>query len=388
MKIVLATKSVPYPLTNGSAIRNYQFIRWLSTRHELTLVTFVRNDEEQRGLSTLTDFCREIIRIDERRTLWRKARDAVRSITTGVPYTICAHNSPRFRAALANATVDAGLLQLQELYLHASLPPTDIPVVLDAHNVEATILERMALIETRAVAKRIYRWQARAMDRYERKAVPGFAGVISLSEQERDRFRLLNSQVALAPNGVERRATLPQLQLRGDTIVFVGTLEYPPNRDALEHFIVEILPRIELQLPEIEFRIIGALPRWAERYQGRRGVRFLGRVEDLTSEFARAAVMVVPLRAGGGTRLKILDAFTAGVPVVSTTIGAEGLGVVDGQQLMLRDEPESFATAVCELVREPERRHALAANAFRWSQDTLGWEEIIRSLEPFYQEVV
>ena len=388
MKIVLATKSVPFPLTNGSAIRNFQMIRWLSLRHEVTLVTFVRSDEELAGIVKLKGFCRDVVTIDERRTFWRKARDAVRCIATQTPYTVCAHRSARFRAALTAATADADLLQLQELYLTASLPTVDIPVVLDAHNVEATILERLAAVEYRPIRKRVYHWQARAMDTYERAQVPSFAGVIALSRAELLRFESLHNRVTLSQNGVEPRALLPDRAPHTPSMLFVGTLDYPPNRDAVEHFIADILPQIAQRLPKVELRIIGAIPRWAKRFANATGVRFLGRVADLTEEFSRAAVMVVPLRAGGGTRLKILDAFTAGVPVVSTTIGAEGLGVIDGEQLLLRDHPESFAAAVCTVLEAPTLQRTLARNAFEWSQRTLRWDSTVASLEPFYRELL
>ncbi len=388
MKIVLATKSVPFPLTNGSAIRNYQFLRWLSLTHEVTLISFVRSDEQLHGAEALKPFCKAIELIDERRTAWRQVRDLARSTLGGKPYTVCAHSSAQFAKLLAKHAAGADIVQMAELYLAENTPVSSTPVVLDAHNVETTILTRMASVERRRVKRAFYAIQAKRMARYEQSVIKNFAGVVVLSPAELEWFKERHPLVAYAPNGVERRAEPGARRDGGPKLLFVGTLEYPPNRDAVELLITEVLPLIQKAVPDVTVDIVGTKPLWTERYARAPGVRFLGRVEDLASLFAEAAAMVVPLRAGGGTRLKILDAFTAGVPVVSSTIGAEGLGVTDGEQLLLRDTPAAFAEAVCLLLHDRELGDRMAYRAFKWSQDSLSWQSIVASVEPLYDQLL
>lgn len=396
MKILMLTKNVPFPPNDGSSIRNFQFLRILAEHHEVSVVTIVRSDREAEGLSVLRELGATVYPVSLRRTTVDRVVDLFRSVLTGIPYTVLANTDQRLidevRRALAERAPD--VVMVQELYLMENIAQivsqvrTRAPIVLDLHNIEGVILERMAELSESRLARMFYRWQAHCMHAFERHMLPLVNGLIAVSKIEYHDLGIRHPLVIQVPNGVVARDMPPPRSSSASMdVVFVGTLDYPPNRDAVAFFVGEILPRIRSRLPEVTFTVIGRKPRRPLALHGATGVRLLTNVDDLAAPLRESALMVVPLRAGAGTRLKILDAFSAAVPVVSTSLGAEGLGVTDGAQLLLRDSAESFADAVVQLLSDRSAGERLAENAFRWSQQHLRWEEGMRPLESLLEQL-
>lgn len=397
MKIVVLTKTIPYPPRDGSAIRNYQLLRALAAAHDISLVSIVRREEEFEGVAFLQSAGIPVYPVPLSRSMFRRAGDLCCSLLTGVPYTVLANTSERLIGELRRCIAERApdVLLVQELYLMENLrrltEETSIamPVVLDLHNIEGVILERLADCASSQLARRYYQWQAGCMHRFERASLTAVAGVSVVSKLEYEYLLPRDLMLACVPNGVVRADVLPARR-NGSVarLVFVGTLDYAPNRDAVQWFASEIFPLVRRAFPDAELRIVGRKPRRALTGVERDGVTQLHSVDDLPSELLQDSVLVVPLRAGAGTRLKILDAFSAGLPVVSTSVGAEGLQVRNDEHLLIRDEAEPFAEAVVELLRDPRRGATLAANAFHWSQRELRWDVSAAALEQLLAEVV
>ncbi len=393
MVIVLAVKNVPFPLHDGTSIRNFNLLRELSKKHEIRLVTFVRSEREAAGLRILAKFCSQIFPVYEQRTFGRKLRDMVSAVFGELPYTVLAHRSNHFENALQEASKDVqnGVIQIQELYLFENVRTggRSLPVILDAHNIEARILERLVDVERNPLRRIFYGKQAKAMARYEADVLRRIDAVVSLSAEELEYFRARQRLTGFLPNGVESRENfVSRPPGKPPMVLFVGSLAYPPNRDAVQFFVREIWPQILIRLPEARFRVIGRLPDFGSSGLTGEGVELLGRVEELDPYLQSSHVLAVPLRAGAGTRLKILEAFTVGLPVVSTGIGAEGLGAQNTDHLLVRDDPKDFAEAVLAILETPALAERLANNAFIWSQANLRWENLVANLEPIYESVL
>jgi glycosyltransferase involved in cell wall biosynthesis len=266
------------------------------------------------------------------------------------------------------------------------------PVMLFEHNVEYMIWKRLHDVEKRPWRRALLAVEWRKMRRYEARACTRAAVTVAVSEADR---ALLAANAPAAdiraiPTGVDTSFFHPNGAIEAPaTLVFTGSMDWYPNEDAVMHFIEAILPEIRQEVPGISLAVVGRDPSSRLRAAGTAaGIRVTGTVEDVRPHVAEAAVYVVPLRVGGGTRLKIFEALAMGKAVVSTRIGAEGLPIVPGQHFLQADEPADFARAVVALLRDPARRRALGLAGRRLMEERYSWTQVAREFERHCEEAV
>jgi len=269
--------------------------------------------------------------------------------------------------------------------------PADVTIILDEHNLEYELLERSSRAE-RSVPRKVYSWlEYLKFRREEQLRWQRAAGCVLTSEREADVVRALEAAppVAVVPNGVDIDHFRPDFQSgAGDpnSIVFTGLMTYRPNADGAAYFIREVLPRIHRVRPEVTFTAVG----WGGLPEGLLSarVRATGRVDDVRPFLARAGGVVVPLRMGSGTRLKVLEALAMGRPVVSTSLGCEGIDAHHGEHLLVADDPDSIAAAVLGILADVERGRQLGARGRALVEAHYGWDSVARRLEAFHAERV
>jgi glycosyltransferase involved in cell wall biosynthesis len=234
--------------------------------------------------------------------------------------------------------------------------------------------------------------KAGLVERFETRLARRFDRVIAVSERERALLLAADPAlwVAVVENGVDASALTPLAEEPSSReLLFVGNLAYRPNADAVRWLAEAILPRVRADLPEARLRVVGrGASRGLQRLAEAHGVAFEGEVSDVRPHYRRALLAVVPLRAGGGTRLKVLEAMALGRPVVSTAIGCEGLPARDGEHVLLADSPEAFAAAVIRLAGDEALRARLRAAARRLVEERFDWDVQARVLLRVYDEVV
>jgi glycosyltransferase involved in cell wall biosynthesis len=251
-----------------------------------------------------------------------------------------------------------------------NLPPRlQAPLIVNEHNVEHLILRRYLQCESNPLYL-AYAWiEAEKLQRWERTVCARAALVLACSEHDRQELVRLypGANVAVVPNVVDCSDYKPSPFGNGATVLYTGGMDWYPNRDAVQFFAFSILPEIQRHIPGVQFVVAGRNPSpdFQAQFTGVSGLTFTGTVPDMRPELAKAAVVVVPLRIGSGTRLKILEAAAMGKPIVSTRLGAEGLDFVDGKEILLADDSAAFASAVVELLNSPHRWEQLGAMARR-----------------------
>jgi glycosyltransferase involved in cell wall biosynthesis len=253
------------------------------------------------------------------------------------------------------------------------------------HNVEAQIFDRHAQTDRSAARRWYMSLQAAKMRRFEAQAGRAFNAVISVSETDRRVFEEAYgwNNVRTIDTGVDVNYFRPVSGAEhGDRVVFIGSLDWLPNEEGLEFFVREIWPEIQRQRPAARFQIVGRNPSAAVgRLAATSGVELVGPVPDVRPYVAAASAVVVPLRIGGGTRIKIFEAMAMGKAVVSTTLGAEGLPVTSGENVVLADAPADFAASVVELLADGARRQALGARARNLVEQNYSSETVGRQFE-------
>lgn len=367
MRLLFLTETIPYPLDSGGRIKSYHTLRILSRRHEVHCHAFIREPAQRTHAGQLASHCRTVTLHLRPRSRFRDLRAFVESHAARLPFTVWRHFD---HATLETLRTAARQLNFDAVYCdHLSMLEygrrLGLPIVFDAHNVEFEIVKRHAetlgLSPLRAVAA--IEW--RRLQRYERLLYKGCQLIYAVSDVDAHAIqRLCGGDVptVVVPIALDARALTPVASLTDDPeLLFVGGCHWPPNADAVAFFVDRILPIVQASLPAVRLTIVGrTTPEVTRRFGGRQGVTLAGHVPSVEPYFANARVMVVPIRAGSGMRVKILDALARGVPVVTTTIGFEGIDAEPGVHLLVGDAPETFAAAVVRLLTDRSLACALS----------------------------
>ena len=392
-RILAVTSRLPFPPREGHQLRAWHVLRALASKHEVTLLSFQRNDDLPAEAAPLhAAMARvETFRIPCERSRSALARAALRGTLTPTPFLVAKYDSPALRERLTALARDADLVHFDMLPLiaHADCVPDGVPITLNAHNVEHRLLATRSRIETRAWARWFLAGQVGKLEAFERQACERADAVLACSDVDALGLRELvpDCNVHVVANGVDLDANRPAAHAPDeDRLVFVGQMGWFPNRDGVEWFLREVFPRILARRPSTRFELVGKAEGFDVPENVRANVDLAGFVDDLRPHVHDASVYVVPLRAGSGTRLKVLEAMALGKAIVTTTIGSEGIALQHGRSALFADDAEAFADAVLELLASPTRTTELGIEARCLAEDEYGWEAIgarlLRAYEP------
>ena len=394
MKILWLNAGLLLPLDKGGKLRTWHLMRHLATRHEITYLSFAepgQRDEDRAGMHEVCKELETVPRSDPAKGTAAFYADAARHVLNPLPYAVGKYRSEpyaaRVRRHLETGSFDAVVADF--LPPVVNLPPS-LPVasVLFTHNVEAEIWRRHAENATNPVARVLMKQQWQRMLRFEKAALARFDLVLAVSDVDRQTFGRLYPGAARNPihviqTGVDTSYFTPVAAAeRRAHLVFTGSMDWLPNEDGMLYFVRDILPRIRRVEPEVTVSIIGRAPTPAVRRLAEDArIEVTGRVDDVRPHVAAGDVYIVPLRIGGGTRLKIFEAMSMGKAVVSTTVGAEGLPVTPGRDIVIADEPARFAQAVVHLIRDTEARRQIEAAARRVVVERYDWAAVAQDFE-------
>jgi glycosyltransferase involved in cell wall biosynthesis len=397
-KLLFLSQTLPYPPDSGTAIRSYNVLRLLARDYDVTALCFYRRattPDLAGSLAALRAMVPtvEAFPIEQEHSRARLVWDHARSLLTGRAYTAYAYESASFSDALRTHLERDRfeLAHLDSLDLGAHVPAlAGIPVIAVHQNVESALLRRRAANDTSSLRRAYLRVQARLMEGEERRWSPRVALNLAVSDADAADLRALvpSARFEMIPNGVDVETFVPSNTAADDGIVFVGGMSWFPNADALELFDEEILPLVRARDPQVRVTWVGRAKPEAIASYAKRGITLTGHVDDIRPFVASAACYVVPLRIGGGTRLKILDAWAMGKAVVSTSVGCEGLEAVDGKNILIRDDPAAFAAAVTTVLRDTGLRAALERNARLTAEQRYSWDVIGETMRRLYGEVL
>jgi sugar transferase (PEP-CTERM/EpsH1 system associated) len=393
MRILWLNAGLLLPLDKGGKLRTWHLMRHLARRHEITYVSFADPDTMpalREGMREVCAHLQTVPRRDPDKGSVDFYVDAARRIFDPLPYAVGKYRSAAYRAKVDEMLARGFDLVVCDFLVPAVNMPATLPCrsALFTHNVEAEIWRRHAERPPDPVRRALFRQQWRRMLRFERATLQRFDRVLAVSDADRETFHALypealRAPVYAVPTGVDTGFFTPRaVPIRPRHLVFTGSMDWIPNEDAMTYFCAEILPRIRAEEPDVTLSIVGRAPTPAvQRLAARHGVEVTGRVEDVRESIADAAVYVVPIRVGGGTRLKIFEAMAMAKAVVATTIGAEGLPVTHGRDVVIADGPAAFADAVVALLRDPERRRRLEAAARQLVVAHYDWAAVAEQFE-------
>ncbi len=407
MHILFLTQILPYPPSSGPKVKTWHVLRYLAqSGHKITLASFVR-PEELPYIDDVKKVCSTVHTIPVHRSRAWDAYFFLRSQVTGRPFLVERDDLAEMRAlvnrVVASESVDvihADQLTMTQfgfpLHINSGKKPV---LIFDAHNAVWTIMERMKQ-NAPFYFKIPLTLETRRVKRYEGKIVTDFNSTLAVTEP--DRLALLDAvhgygangamPISVIPIAVDTHQIMPVPRAENSlNILTMGTLYYPPNADGIRWFFQEVFPLIRQRVPKATLTIVGKNPprdfvRLAADPGS--GIVITGFVPELDPYFAASALTVVPVRAGGGMRVRILEAFARAMPVVTTTVGLEGIEARPGDDVLVADSPEDFANAVVNLFHDKRLQRQLSANGRRLVEEKYDWQVVLGDLDRIYRELV
>jgi polysaccharide biosynthesis protein PslH len=384
MRILWIKTELLHPVDKGGRIRSYQMLRSLMRRHHITYLCLDDGSAAPDARVRAREYAHEVVTVPfqpARKGGLAYLADLFGNLFSPVPYIVARFHSAALRLQVERLAATSDLVVCD--FLMPSINVADdlpAPSVLFQHNVEALIWQRRASVPQNPVQRAYMRLQWRRVRQYEAAQCRRFAHVVAVSAADAELMRREYGvdSVSHVETGVDCEYFSAAPAARRTGLVFVGSMDWMPNADGIRWFAAEVFPQIRASLPQTTLTVVGREPAAALRQLATAdsGITVTGTVPDVRPYVERAAVSVVPLRIGGGTRLKIYEAMAMGSPVVATTIGAEGLPVRHDEHLLIADGVAAQAAAVLELLRNPARAERLAGNALRFVRQHCSWDGV------------
>jgi sugar transferase (PEP-CTERM/EpsH1 system associated) len=398
VRILWLKTELLHPVDKGGKIRTYHMLKELKRDHRVTYLTLDDGSADRDARERASEYCDELVCVPhQQREKFSTGfyAELALNLVSSLPYAIKKYESSGMKREISDRL---GSGEFDVLVCDFLAPAVNVPrqlgcpAILFQHNVEAMIWKRHYEVQTNPAKKAYLYGQWRKMLAFEREMCRSFDSVVAVSRDDREFIEREYGASAVydVPTGVDTDFFQPSGKEHriAHNVVFTGSMDWLPNEDAIRYFTEQIMPRIKQQIPDVTLTVVGRNPYPAllELSKQDPSIIVTGRVEDVRPYMERAAAYVVPLRIGGGTRLKIYEAMAMEKAVVSTTIGAEGLPVRDGIELLLEDEPESFAAAVVQVLSDEQLAAGLAQRAAATVRSQFGWDKAAMNFVKAFQQ--
>ncbi len=416
MHILFLTQIIPYPPDAGPKVKTWHVLRYLSDLgYKITLVSFMR-PEEQPYVDTLRQVCTSLHTVPIRRSRIADAGYWLLSQLKRRPFLVERDDSQQMRKLIQNIveTETVDFIHADQLTMaQFALPPQSLTgnpnekakkwpaLIFDAHNAVWTILDRMVQNMPWFI-RPVVALEAYRVKQYEAMIVKEFDHTLAVTEIDKQALRQafagrndlapsIDHKITVVPIAVNTAQLHPvQRDPNSKNILTLGTLHYPPNADGIRWFLTEVFPRVQQAIPDATLTIIGKNPPQdflQAASQNPKAIQVTGYVPDLDDYMKQAALMVVPVRAGGGMRVRILEAFSRAMPVVTTTIGLEGIDAVLNRDVLVKDTEKDFADAVILLLQDKNRQAQLALNGRNFVESHYDWHVVLGKMDAVYQTI-
>lgn len=397
LNVLVIDEFIPFPLDAGKTIRTWNLLKPLAARHSITLLCHgnLRDPKVAAGKKTLEAAG---INVHFAGPLPNPAgsklyRRLLKNCFSAYPYSVSKHTTAAFRSKF-------GAMMRHERFdlVHCEWTPyavyladtAELPFIIDAHNLETLIWKRRAENTGNPTAKLFFAHQAVKMRRFEKRVFAQAQCVAAVSESEASTMREWGAtQAEVVHNGVDLDAFTPSYSGRSKEFLFLGSLDWFPNQDAVSYLVKRLVPRIRQIVPDATFRVVGRRPspEFRREMDETNGVHLSADVEDVRPYLRSAAALIVPLRIGGGTRIKILEAMSSGCPVISTSVGCEGIDVRPGDNILVCNQDDEFISAAVRLLADLQLGRRLGEAGRELVEQRYSWSSAAHELETIWQSV-
>jgi glycosyltransferase involved in cell wall biosynthesis len=395
MKILVVSSFLPYPLYSGGHVRLFNILKKLSKHHEITLVCEKRPYQTEKDVKELEKICKAVYTID-RKKQW-SLQNIFSSGFSSSPFLLVGHTLPGMKKTLAELLriQSFDVIHIETFYVYQNLPETTIPVVLVEHNIEYLVYKRFSQTKDAMVSwlldfdvKKIKKWE----EHFWQKATK----LVAVSPQEKKIMK--RSDVEVVPNGVDiEKFQISnfkfQISKREKRVLFIGDFKWIQNRNAVEWILKEIWPKIMLgvrsQKLEVKLWIVSkSIPQDLKELGDNTIIFDENAPEDTEDIFKQADILLAPLRVGGGTSFKILEAMASGVAVVTTPLGIEGIDAKQNKDVLVSNTAAGISDQVLQLLSDETLYKKITQNARKLIEEKYNWDTIVKKLEEVYKSAI
>ena len=392
MKILMITPYLPYPLVSGGQIRSYNLLKYLAEKHQITLVSFIRKEEEKKYIPQLGDFCKDV-----KVVLRRKAWSPVNILLSGFsyfPFLIAIYYSLEAKRIVSEllSEEDFDLIHAETFYVMPIIPKTKVPIILVEQTVEFLVYAHFVQSTRFLPLKILLAYDVLKIKFWEKHFWQKAKMVIAMSEADKKVMKkeIPDLDVDVVPNGVDSdffSKTSPK-KSKIPTVLFVGNFKWLQNREAVEFLVSKIWPKILNKIPRTKLWVVGRNPTESVRKLAiKNKVIIDDKVNNIRDAYSKSDVLLAPIFGPGGTRFKILEAMSSGLPVVTTNTGIEGVPAKNGRDVVICDDPQSLAEAAIKLLTSENLSQQLSKNARELVNKNFSWFKISQTLDEVYREV-
>ncbi len=394
MKILVVSSFLPYPLFSGGHIRLFNIIKLLSKNHEITLVCEKRAHQTEDDIAFVKKYCNKVITVD------RKKQWGINVIAkTGFsfyPFLLVGHTQDPMQQAIVRLLQKESfdLIHVETFYVMQNLPKVSLPTVLVEHNIEYLVYKRL-LTQLPLFLRPLFFIDIRKLEYWEKFFWKKATKLVAVSDEEKAIMK--RKDVEIVPNGVDtekfsskgRSAFGQKIQKKEIKILFIGDFKWIQNKDAVGWILKEIWPQLSSKL-DLRLWIVGRkIPSEIRKLTNDENVIFDENAPTETEKiFEQVDILLAPIRVGGGTSYKILEAMASGVPVITTKLGIEGIDAKNNKEVLIADRTEEMVDAIISLIENHEQYHNIAQNARKLIEKKYDWKEIVKKLEEVYISAV
>lgn len=391
LRVLILSQILPYPPDAGPKIKTFNLIKFLAKDFAITLVSFTRPGNTQEDVQELRQYCEYVYCIPLHRSHWRDGAALLRSLFGSKPFLMVRDESRQMDKLLGElvARTDYSIVHADQLNMAGfALKLPAGPKVLDQHNAVWKIMDRLRQGERNPLKRVLLELETYKLRRYEQQVCRRFDAVLAVSDRDALAMKV---DCQVIPIGVDASGTTPlNLEPSSLNLVSLGTMFYPPNIEGVLWFAREIFPLILAEVPNATYTIIGPRPPASIFELARRNpnIRVTGYLKDLQPALAASAALIVPLLSGGGMRVKILEALALGLPIISTTIGAESIRLENGRTALLADTPKEFAQACLKILGDFTIRKELAGAGRQLAIELYDYQKAYEPLKAVYSQLL
>lgn len=397
MNILFLSTEIPYPLNSGHHLRTYHTLKILSQRHDIYFCGFAKDNDWLETAHGIAPFCKSIdvfpIRANFKHPLF--ILELALNLFSRQPFMTQRYLKRLARRKIAEliSTHDIDLVHFDMLHLSQYRQAIgELPRILVNHNVESLRLLRLTKVERNPLKRAYLAVQHKKLHALEKKVCRLFEKCVVVSDEDKRILQQMSGgdNFVCLPNGVDVEYFNTNGTASPTTdLVWVGSMQDPYNRDAIEYFVKDIFPLIHAAIPNCKVNLVGEQPaaRLAKLIENYRSIRLVGYVDDVRPYVAQSSVFIGPFRCGSGTKIKLLNAMAQGKPVVATSVGAEGIAAKPNEEIVVADTPEDFAGKTVYLLRHPEQAQEMGRCARKVIESKYDWKVIAQDMNHLYEEI-